>query len=237
MLHPEIATNLAIAVFVLIVCFILAIFGVSVYWIVKRKQRKEKAVSYDHNLEEVKIDTRYPADIDGQDETVIEDESEDMYDEGEENSSNSSFELEESDYHEKIELKAMTEGINLNVQTCEKKRHKLILMKSKQLGFRNQIGVFNKSKMIPKGSLFGPIEEKENMNKFDHFAQNNAYKSLEDGYNWLYLIKIGEKNTSTNVDVIFRDDGEIFYEARKDIPKGNELLADWGWTAIDNEEE
>lgn len=156
----------------------------------------------------------------------------------EEDPRNNTFEHEDTNYHERIEMKAMTKGINLTVNSCASKRYKLQLSKSKQGGIRSQIGVFNRGKILQKGTLFGPIEEKRSpeewCRKLDQLGYDRSYRELEEGHNWLYFIRIARQATSTNMDVIFKNENDCYYVTRKDIPKGHELLSDLGWTGLED---
>ena len=224
MMNAELGKNLFIAGLAILFFVVTGIICIAVYWRMKRRKNNEPAVSYDHKLQQLEVG--------------MHSDEHDAFDEdhnSERDDSIDSFELEESTYQEQIEMKATTEGIKLNVYSCSFKSCRLLLTRSTQPGNRSQIGVFNQGKVIKKGTQFGPIVEND-MIKFEEFAYNSSHKELEHGNNWLYFVKIAGQDTSTNMDVIITDDGEIFYETRKDVPKGHELLSDWGWTAIDGEE-
>ena len=229
MLHQEFPTGLGIAAFILLVCVLIGIICIILYRMRKILQKKESAQS--ENLQsDSEIGMLAGNDQCGEESTErIEDFKRGSKD----------FEYENTDYHEKIENKALTKGIRLIVQSCASKSYKLLLTNSIQRGFQSQIGVFNSGKIIKKGILFGPIEERDSpedwCRKLDQLGFDRSYKELEDGNNWLYFIKIAGEDSSTNMDVIFKDDGDCYYLSRKDIPKGQELISDWGWTNIDHE--
>lgn len=232
MLHPKLATDFVIVIFTVIIFVIIGIICISMYWMCKKKQNKGSTVSYDHDLEEVTIGEHDPNKNDDQYENNVDGHLEKPGLDSDDEYSSKSSELDESIYHELIEKKALKDGIDLNVLSCSSKKYKLCIAKSKQRGFKSQIGVFNRGNIIEKGIRFGPIEESDqDLVRLYRSAHNSVHKELEDGYNWLYFVQIAGEKTSTNMDVIFNEDGDCYYESRHDIPKGYELLSDFGWSA------
>jgi len=231
---------LGVTAFILVICFGIG-FICFCFYRKKTNHTKANVPSYENKEQDSEIGMLILDRRDKREKFVGNDAFKEMDGANRLKRSNSSFALERSNYHKKIETKAMSKGINLNVQSCASIKYKLLLATSNQLGYRNQVGVFNKGKKIKKGTRFGPLEERNTPEKWclklDQLGYDRSYKELEDGHNWLYYVKLAPEKEATNMDVIFKEDDNCYYESTRDIPKGRELVSDWAWMPTSSKDE
>ena len=213
----EFGKHIVIAAFSIAALFVLGILFLFLYWGNKNRKSKNDAQIKEVNVE-IGVDSSNP----------------------EENLKDTDSETnnKEQDDYDHMKKKAFSEGINLVAYSSkpESKAFKFLLAQSKQSGDIPSIGIFNQSRQIKEGTIFGPFDIQNDFfmiklgkRQIGKKRSKKALKDFEISYSWLGFINSAPSDF-INLNIIERNDGSYFYEACTDIAKGEELLALIGWS-------